>query len=120
MYRNNKSLIGSLYISYLIRGGWNIQSDLQAEVLLCPNCKEEVPKTLYCLNCGYPLYKIEVDQPEPEEDAEVIVEEADLEEPGMDAALDLGDAVLVRGLAEDPEGENTDRNGPHQDSDECR
>ena len=51
-----------------------MQTGLQAEVLLCPNCKEEVPKTLYCLNCGYPLYKIELDQ--PEEDVEVVVDEA--------------------------------------------
>jgi hypothetical protein len=36
-----------------------MQTGLQTEVLPCPNCKEEVPKTLYCLNCGYPLYKIE-------------------------------------------------------------
>ena len=49
-----------------------MQTGRQAEALLCPNCKEEVPKTLYCLNCGYPLYKIEVesepvveDTPEP-------------------------------------------------------
>jgi hypothetical protein len=30
-----------------------------SEVIHCPNCKEDVPKTLYCLNCGYPLYKLE-------------------------------------------------------------
>ena len=47
-----------------------MQTGLQAEALLCPNCKEEVPKTLYCLNCGYPLYKIEVEsEPAVEEDA---------------------------------------------------
>ncbi len=47
-----------------------MQTGLQAEALLCPNCKEEVPKTLYCLNCGYPLYKIEVEsEPTVEEDA---------------------------------------------------
>jgi hypothetical protein len=51
-----------------------MQTGLQAEVLLCPNCKEEVPKTLYCLNCGYPLYKIELDQ--PEEDVKVVVDKA--------------------------------------------
>jgi hypothetical protein len=45
------------------------------EVIHCPNCKEEVPRTLYCLNCGYPLYKLEqqkivetpVEEPVPEE-----------------------------------------------------
>jgi hypothetical protein len=30
-----------------------------SEVIHCPNCNEDVPKTLYCLNCGYPLYKLE-------------------------------------------------------------
>ena len=29
------------------------------EVVHCPNCNEDVPKTLYCLNCGFPLYKEE-------------------------------------------------------------
>jgi hypothetical protein len=47
-----------------------LQTGLQTEALLCPNCKEEVPKTLYCLNCGYPLYKIEVESaPTVEENA---------------------------------------------------
>ena len=47
-----------------------MQTGLQTEALLCPNCKEEVPKTLYCLNCGYPLYKIEVESaPTVEENA---------------------------------------------------
>ena len=27
----------------------------------CPNCKEEVPNTLYCLNCGFPLHKTKED-----------------------------------------------------------
>ena len=36
-----------------------MQTELKTEVVLCPNCKEEVPKTLYCLNCGYPLYKMQ-------------------------------------------------------------
>lgn len=47
--------------------------ELSSEVIHCPNCNEDVPKTLYCLNCGYPLYKIEQEQkisreiePEPE------------------------------------------------------
>jgi len=36
-----------------------MQTEMKTEVVLCPNCKEEVPKTLYCLNCGYPLYKMQ-------------------------------------------------------------
>lgn len=51
-----------------------MQTGLQTEVVLCPNCKEEVPKTLYCLNCGYPLYKMELDMPIHEEAEEVSVE----------------------------------------------
>jgi len=54
-----------------------MQNDLQEEVMLCPNCKEEVPKTLYCLNCGFPLYKEEEpDQGKAEDlEAEVKTEE---------------------------------------------
>jgi hypothetical protein len=71
-----------------------MSSGASGEVVHCPNCKEDVPKTLYCLNCGYPLYKegqpkeekVEpevkkepVAKPEPvkpvEEDAVIMVEE---------------------------------------------
>ncbi len=69
-----------------------MQTGLQAEALLCPNCKEEVPKTLYCLNCGYPLYKIEVEsEPMVEEDAPepvAIVEAEAVEEEAMEVALE--------------------------------
>lgn len=41
--------------------------ELASEVIHCPNCNEDVPKTLYCLNCGYPLYKIEQEQKASEE-----------------------------------------------------
>ena len=34
-------------------------SGASGESVQCPNCKEDVPKTLYCLNCGFPLYKEE-------------------------------------------------------------
>jgi hypothetical protein len=30
-----------------------------SENVECPNCKEKVPKTLYCLSCGYPIYKMD-------------------------------------------------------------
>lgn len=43
--------------------------------MLCPNCRE-VPKTLYCLNCGYPLYKEDLKKSEPEETEDVSVEVA--------------------------------------------
>lgn len=62
-----------------------MQTELQTEVMLCPNCREEVPKTLYCLNCGYPLYKVAMQSAEedvedvsievaPEADAEPFIE----------------------------------------------
>jgi hypothetical protein len=67
-----------------------LQTGLQAEALLCPNCKEEVPKTLYCLNCGYPLYKIEVEsEPTVEEDAPepvAVVEAEAVEEEVVEVA----------------------------------
>jgi copper chaperone CopZ len=70
-----------------------MQTELQTEVMLCPNCREEVPKTLYCLNCGYPLYKVAMQSVEeevedvsievaPEAGAEPIIEiEAQQETP---------------------------------------
>lgn len=58
-------------------------SSQSSEVIHCPNCKEDVPKTLYCLNCGYPLYKLEqqkiIEEPaqesvtEPEEEVDMSV-----------------------------------------------
>ena len=76
-----------------------MHTGLQAEVLLCPNCKEEVPKTLYCLNCGYPLYKIEADQ--PEEDVEVVVDEAPepVEETVVEAETIEEVVIMVEELA---------------------
>ncbi|MGD0803117.1 MAG: hypothetical protein ABSA11_03490 [Candidatus Bathyarchaeia archaeon] len=63
-------------------------SGSSSEVVHCPNCKEDVPKTLYCLNCGFPLYKEEqpkeekVEKPDmkeisvaPDEDAVIVVDE---------------------------------------------
>ena len=62
----------------LVAGVVEMQRDMQVEVILCPNCEEEVPKTLYCLNCGYPLYKVEEEQEHVEavEAETVVVEEA--------------------------------------------
>ena len=72
------------------------------EVIQCPNCKEDVPKTLYCLNCGYPLYKLEqqkkdeepveepAPEPEHEEEVDMSVEIEQLEpiEPELAAELE--------------------------------
>jgi hypothetical protein len=65
--------------------------DLSSEVVHCPNCNEDVPKTLYCLNCGYPLYKIVQEekaevQPEAEpESLEVVIPE----EPEVDMSVEI-------------------------------
>ena len=54
-------------------------SGQSSEVIHCPNCKEDVPKTLYCLNCGYPLYKLEqqkkTEEPAKEPEPEPVAEE---------------------------------------------
>jgi len=53
-----------------------VQKSIEAEVVHCPNCNENVPKTLYCLNCGYPLYKLD-----QEEDEEALAEQDEAGEP---------------------------------------
>jgi hypothetical protein len=65
--------------------------DLSSEVVHCPNCNEDVPKTLYCLNCGYPLYKIEQEekaevQPGAEPEALEVVAP---EEPEIDMSIEI-------------------------------
>jgi len=59
--------------------------DLASEVIHCPNCKEDVPKTLYCLNCGYPLYKIEQEKPF----AEPTEPEPEIAEVEIDTEIDM-------------------------------
>jgi len=36
----------------------DMQGNFQLEMVECPNCKEEVPKSIYCLKCGFPLYNL--------------------------------------------------------------
>jgi len=79
--------------------------DLSTEVVHCPNCKEDVPKTLYCLNCGYPLYKIEqkkadMDEPEPETLEVVAPEEevdmgVEIEQPGEPVVVEEEPALVA-------------------------
>jgi hypothetical protein len=70
------------------------------EVVHCPSCNEDVPETLYCLNCGYPLYKIEKEKTlEPEITEEDIVEETEIEE------LTEDEGVTIE-VAEEPEIED--------------
>jgi hypothetical protein len=63
--------------------------DLSSEVIHCPNCKEDVPKTLYCLNCGYPLYKIEQKKTEMEPEPETLEVVAPKEEVDMGVEIEL-------------------------------
>lgn len=65
-----------------------MQVDESPEVVNCPNCKEGVPKTLYCLNCGYPLYKTEQGKEEEPVEAKVPeeVEPISEEKPVVEAA----------------------------------
>jgi len=89
-----------------------MSSGASGEVVHCPNCKEDVPKTLYCLNCGFPLYKEgepkeekaepEVKKepeakPEPakpaEEDAVIMVDDEEEEKPA-EPAIELQTAPV--------------------------
>ena len=45
-----------------------------ADLVRCPSCHEMVPKTLYCLNCGYPLYKVEFEEGAEEAEGEAEAE----------------------------------------------
>ena len=63
--------------------------DLSSEVIHCPNCKEDVPKTLYCLNCGYPLYKIEQKKTEIEPEPETLEVVAPKEGVDMGVEIEL-------------------------------
>ena len=84
-----------------------MQTELKPEVVLCPNCKEDVPKTLYCLNCGYPLYKMDVlekaKKEEPaEEDEEVVIEVAP--EPfSLEPLKELAEIMPIETKPEEPE-----------------
>jgi hypothetical protein len=53
----------------------------------CPNCKEDVPKTLYCLNCGYPLYKLEQPVKLEKKEDELIIQS---EQQEVDMSVEIG------------------------------
>lgn len=66
-----------------------MSSDAETELVHCPNCEEDVPKTLYCLNCGYPLYKNEEeDKAEPVESESHITELATEDVEDLSGGLD--------------------------------
>jgi hypothetical protein len=74
-----------------------MHGELASEVIHCPNCNEDVPKTLYCLNCGYPLYKIEQEQKAPKEEApeQEIIEAAPGDE-GVDMSVEIEQETEVQ------------------------
>ncbi len=84
-----------------------MQRDMQVEVILCPNCEEEVPKTLYCLNCGYPLYKVEGEEEQIEiDEAETVTVEETPEqiepEPIIEQDTELDVFSIAEEIAEAP------------------
>ncbi|MFH2111798.1 MAG: hypothetical protein ABIJ47_11130 [Candidatus Bathyarchaeota archaeon] len=98
-------------MSRIIVGEFLMVGDLSSEVVHCPNCKEDVPKTLYCLNCGYPLYKIEqkkADMVEPEpETLEVVAPEeevdmgVEIEQPGEPVVVEEEPAPVAEETMEE-------------------
>ena len=82
-----------------------MQTELKPEVVLCTNCKEEVPKTLYCLNCGYPLYKMDMLEQAKKEEAEpedVVIEVAS--EPfSLEPLRELAEITPIEAEPEEPD-----------------
>ena len=82
-----------------------MQTELKPEVVLCTNCKEEVPKTLYCLNCGYPLYKMDMLEQAKKEEAEpedVVIEVAP--EPfSLEPLRELAEITPIEAEQEEPD-----------------
>ena len=68
-------------------------SGQSSEVIHCPNCKEDVPKTLYCLNCGYPLYKLEQQKKAEEPEEEPVAEPEPVEEVDMSVEIEQPEPV---------------------------
>ena len=67
--------------------GEKMEVESTEDLVRCPSCHEMVPKTLYCLNCGYPLYKVEFEEEEATEEENVEVEEeAEREEAPLEEA----------------------------------
>lgn len=74
-------------------------SGQSSEVIHCPNCKEDVPKTLYCLNCGYPLYKLEQQRmAEQPEEVEAVPEPKPMEQ--VDMSVEIEQSELIEPIVE--------------------
>lgn len=84
-----------------------MQTELKPEVVLCTNCKENVPKTLYCLNCGYPLYKMDMLEQAKKEEAEAEPEDVVIEvapEPfSLEPLRELAEITPIEAEPEAPE-----------------
>lgn len=100
-----------------------------SEVIHCPNCNEDVPKTLYCLNCGYPLYKLEgekkaeetpvvevVSEPEPVAEPETEVDMSVEYEPPTETFIEEPEPTpeLEPVVLEEPEPESEVEEAPEQ------
>lgn len=88
-----------------------LYGNLASEVVHCPNCKEDVPKTLYCLNCGYPLYKIEQEKKEgqpTESEPETVMEEPVEPEVDMSIEIEASTELFTFDKPEEPETEIDD------------
>lgn len=88
-----------------------LYGNLASEVVHCPNCKEDVPKTLYCLNCGYPLYKIEQEKKEgqpTESEPETVMEEPVEPEVDMSIEIEASTELFTFDNPEEPETEIDD------------
>lgn len=71
-----------------------LQENIRGKTTSCPHCKGTVPKTLYCLKCGFPLFNLKGDQEmnESEGDNEFfdLVPLKDIQD---DASLQSGEAA---------------------------
>ena len=76
-----------------------------SEVIHCPNCKEDVPRTLYCLNCGYPLYKLEQEKKSEEQTEEPVTETEPEPEVTVDMSVEY-EPPQETFMAEEPEAES--------------
>jgi hypothetical protein len=46
----------------------------EGDVMTCPGCKREGPKSIYCNFCGYPLYMVGADETEETAEDEIVSE----------------------------------------------
>jgi len=49
----------------------NMQIETREELIICPKCHKEGPDSMYCLNCGYPLYQEKAGESEPKKTDDV-------------------------------------------------